>query len=299
MTLVANLEDISDVKQGIATGDNKFYLYKKNGSFGKYKIIDEKLALNEKEVKKIIENKNLRTKIIENGISQEMFNGKTIVPLDKGGSSDIEKGRLGNYFSLPEYYIDWSEQNVNRLKTLTMADVKRYYGINDLNDSDERRIASRLQNVEYYFREGITFSPTGIYAPIFKVASGAVFDHAGDCIFVKKPFEFFFSNELLLGILCSKIIRYIQKSFLNNSVSVQVDDIKKTPIPICSNKQKMLIEKLVTAIISKQHEDPNYPYQKNEQIELDEILYNSFGLDSNLIDEVENWYDRKYPKLSF
>ena len=54
--------------------------------------------------------------------------GKTIVPCDKGGSSDIKSGRLSNYYSEPEFFIDYSEENVERIKTLTIADRKRHYG---------------------------------------------------------------------------------------------------------------------------------------------------------------------------
>ena len=103
------LEQISDVKQGLATGENISYLYKNPSGTGSYRIIDKTKVLTEKEISEINNDEKLRIKIIENGIHKNMFKGKTIVPYDKGGSSDIESGRLSNYYSESEYFINWSE----------------------------------------------------------------------------------------------------------------------------------------------------------------------------------------------
>ena len=105
------------------------------------------------------------------------------------------------------------------------------------------------------------------------------------------------SVNYLLGILCSKFIRYVARHYINNTVGFQVDDAKKIPIPICEKSQKQEIEKLVKEIIKKQKEDPDYNYQDHEQIEIDKLVYEIFGLDKELIDEVETWYARRYPKL--
>ena len=87
------------------------------------------------------------------------------------------------------------------------------------------------------------------------------------------------------------------KTFVNDSINIQVDDVKKSPIPICEKSQKQEIEKLVKEIIKKQKKDPDYNYQDHEQIEIDKLVYEIFGLDQELIDEVETWYARRYPKL--
>ena len=91
--------------------------------------------------------------------------------------------------------------------------------------------------------------------------------------------------------------KYLLKTFVNNSINIQVDDVKKSPIPICEKSQKQEIEKLVKEIIKKQKKDPDYNYQNHEQIEIDNLVYEIFGLDQELIDEVETWYARRYPKL--
>ena len=87
------------------------------------------------------------------------------------------------------------------------------------------------------------------------------------------------------------------KKFIKETVDAQVDDMKKMLIPICEKSQKQEIEKLVKEIIKKQKKDPDYNYQNHEQIEIDNLVYEIFGLDKELIDEVETWYARRYPKL--
>ena len=291
------LEEVTDVKSGLGTGDNQYYLYKDKDTLGSYEIIDKKNVLTENELKKISSDEKLRLKMINNGIPKTLFNGKTIIPTDKGGESDIASGRLSNYFVPTKYYLDFSQKNVTRLKTLTIADRKRFYKKNDIKQKDATTLAAVIRNPTFYFLPGITFSDVGLYAPTFRLNSSSVFDHRGNCIFIKKKYQNILSIEFLLGIICSIFIRYLNKNFINNTVGFQVEDIKKLLIPICEKSQKQEIEKLVEEIIKKQKKDPDYNYQNHEQIKIDKLVYEIFGLDQELIDEVETWYARRYPKL--
>ena len=124
-----------------------------------------------------------------------------------------------------------------------------------------------------------------------------MFDVVGSSLFIKDELKRTISIEYVLGILCSKLNRYIMIAFVNNSINSQVEDIKKNIIPICEKSQKQEIEKLVKEIIKKQKKDPDYNYQDHEQKEIDKLVYEIFGLDQELIDEVETWYARRYPKL--
>ena len=152
------LGEIADVKTGMTTGDNSYYLYKDKDTLGSYEIIDKKNVLTENELKKISSDEKLRLKIVINGIPNTLFNGKTIVPTDKGGESDITGGRLSNYFAPTKYYVDYSQKNVVRIKTLTIADRKRHYGEKNILKSDEGNVASRFQNIEYNFQCGLSLS---------------------------------------------------------------------------------------------------------------------------------------------
>ena len=133
--------------------------------------------------------------------------------------------------------------------------------------------------------------------PIFKLNSMAIFDHGGNCLFVKEPFKKYFSYEYVLCILCTKLNTYILKNFINNTVNTQIDDIKKIPIPLCKSKEKKKIEELVNNIINEQKKDLTYSYHMKEQCEIESIVYEIFGLNDELISEVELWYQRKYPHL--
>jgi hypothetical protein len=41
-----------------------------------------------------------------------------------------------------------------------------------------------------------------------------------------------------------------------------------------------------------------YDYASNEQLEIDKLVYEAYGLQKDDIEEIENWYSRRYPRLS-
>lgn len=205
--------DIAEVKQGLATGDNHYYLYQNPEARGSYKNINEyrQFLLTEADLAKIHADEALRLKIIEHGFHkskdekpfdpQRWFGGRYIVPYDKGGESDTDEGWLPNYYVPTDYFLDWSSEAVARLKTLTTAERNKFYG----KAGGNNKLCSRFQNKETYFRRGVTFSPTGIYAATFRYHSPSVYDKEGSCIFCSHH-----EVEELLAILCSKLTRYIQ-----------------------------------------------------------------------------------------
>lgn len=58
------------------------------------------------------------------------------------------------------------------------------------------------------------------------------------------------------------------------------------------------IEALVLEIIRQQQTDSFYPYHLNEQKEIDDLVYQLYGLTEEDIREIELWYCRRYPKLA-
>jgi hypothetical protein len=289
--------DIADVKQGLATGDNKYYLYQNPEAEGTYKSIKEykEFLLSEDDLGKIRNNEDIRLKVIENGIHKSRdevnfdpdlwFGGKYIIPYDKGGESDTESGWLPNYYVPTNYFIDWSTEAVKRLKTLTLKERNRING----NYGGNNKLCSRFQNKEFYFKEGITFSITGNYAPTFRLNSIGTFDVKGS--FIDPPFDTLYC----LGVLSSKLIKMISKVFIYNCVDMQVDAIKEIPFTLDYNKQ---IIELADKIIGRQKEDLKYDYLINEQIEIDKIIYQAYGLNEIDIREVGTWHKRRYPKLN-
>lgn len=216
------------------------------------------------------------SEIILNLTSKEKTDGvanskkATYVPFDKSGDMITSDGRLINYWKPIEYYIDWSKKAMD------------FYSQNN-----------GLRNKHRYFQDGITYSVTGVYAPTFRLNTGYVFGQKGASIFTN-----FISYEILLGILCSKIIRYLIKNFLSHGVDATDSVIAEIPIPIIDEEYQSKIFNLVKVIIKKLKKDFSYNYEINEQIELDNLMYNIFGLNGNNILEIEKWFYRRYPKLS-
>lgn len=294
--------DIADVKQGLATGDNKAYLYQNPEAWGRYRDINKykQFLLTDKDLEIIASNDEKRMKIIDLGIHKtrdekdfdedRWFGGRYIVPYDKGGASDTDAGWLPNYYVPTDYFIDWSTWAINRMKTLTIAERIRINKENKtIRPYYETQIAAVFRNVEFYFTNGITFSITGVYAPTFRINSNGVFDVKGS--FIKPPLNLYFS----LGVLTSKLIKMISKSYIYNCVDMQVDAIKEIPFCISENYE---INKLAKAIIKKQKANAGYQYMENEQKEIDCLVYEMYGLNEQDIKEVETWYARRYPKLA-
>lgn len=284
--------DIADVKVGLQTGDNKSYLYQNPKARGSYRDItpDKKYLLTENDLREITANDKRRLKVIDKGIHKSRseegfdedrwFEGRYIVPYDKGGESDTETGWMPNYYVPINYFIDWSTWAIERMKTLT---------IGGRDGKENKQLAAVFRNVDQYFLEGITFSDSGIYSPTFRINFHSVFDQKGSCIFSK------IDHYRLLGILASKLIKSIVRMYINHSISSHVDCLKE--IPYCYENNVELLG-LVERIIAKQKQNPKYEYAKNEQVDIDKIIYSLYGFLEDDIFEVETWHARRYPKLA-
>lgn len=294
---LVKLADIANVRVGLQTGDNRAYLYQNPAAHGSYRSIEDysTFLLTEVDLERIRSDGKLRTEVTQRGISKDdkksprYFSGRYIVPYDKGGESDSDEGWMPNYWVPTDYFIDWSEWAVNRMKTLTLREKNRAYGKPGGND----KLTSRFQNTQFYFQRGITFSYTGFYAPNFRSSSGAVFDVGGSSCF-----DFGFRTEELLALLANKVVRYAAKNFIDQTVNFQVDEFKELPVVIAENSRVQTLAQLTAAIIAQQKKIARYDYASNEQVEIDRLVYAAYGLNEADIREVEDWYARRYPKLA-
>ncbi|MCW5962236.1 MAG: N-6 DNA methylase [Pyrinomonadaceae bacterium] len=282
------LGDIADVKQGLATADNQYYLRKREGVRGSYEILDESKLLSDEEISNLSEDEK------RNGINPDDYNGKHFLPFDKGGESESGEGWLPNYHVPTGYFIDWSKNAVNRLRTAKIADVKRRKGEESkIKAGDENKTAAVFRNPQYYFRFGLTFSPTGIYSPTFRLGCKAIFGNKGSTIFFNKEV-----SNYILGKLASTFVRYSLKNYLSHTVETGEEVLFNTPLVKLSNEDKEKIENLVNAIVDRQKENLQYPYHLYEQKEIDKLVYELYGLSPEDIREVEIWYCRRYAKLA-
>lgn len=119
-----------------------------------------------------------------------------------------------------------------------------------------------------------------------------MYDKEGSCIFQDA-----FKIEFLLGILSSKITKYFQKTGINATVHSMPGDLSEAVIVIPSKEIEREILKQVKAVMKKQDKDPRYDYASHEQLEIDKLVYQAYGLTNADIAEVEAWYQRRYPRL--
>lgn len=260
---VVRFGDLASSPHGISTGNNKRYVRSLPNTRGGYDLIEDCMLMPPNEIKALSRIDKIK------GVNKdwETMRG-CFVPFEKGGESETDDGWLPNYYVPTRYFINWAKGAIE--------DMRQNPGF-------------AWKNERYFFRDGLTFSISGVYAPTFRLNSGGVFEAKGSGIFSEA-----FSSELMLGILCSKMSKFIFKNYIKHTVDTSGDDIAEFVFPIKASNN---IRHLVAQIISKQKKDAKYPYASNEQLEIDHLVYEAYGLNDEDIAEVENWYARRYPKL--
>ena len=261
------LSQIASVKIGLQSGDNPSFYRVSAGVLGGaarggYQTVDRRNVVSDKALA------NLTQEQRTHGIKiNDRTAGRYFVPLDKAGKADIDGGLLSQFWRPVEFYVDWSEAAIARMKALPGA---------------------RFQNSQHYFHRGVSFSSTGIYSPTFRLSHGGVFDQKGSCIFSDV-----LSPETLLGLLSSTLTKYFVKSFINHGVDAQLDDL---PIVMPTPDEIIQLEAKVREIVGRQRENPAYDYRPN-LAELDSIVFDMYRLTDEEQEEIDIWYKRRYPKL--
>ncbi len=282
------LGSVADVKVGLQTGDNEYYLRKRPRVRGSYRLLDESLLLTEAEIAALTDDEK------RNGVDPATHDGRHFVPYDKGGESDADDGWLPNYYVPTGYFIDWSQASIAQIKSVTIADLKRRRGnANVIKPIDESTLAAVRRNPQFYFSKGITFSDSGVYSPSFRQSANSAFDQKGSVIVLNEGID----RDGLLAVVCSTWAKFLYKSFINHTVSSHVDSIKELPLTLAVLAQETT-QQLVSTIVDKQKANPRYPYHLHEQKEIDALVYALYGLSADDIREVELWYCRRYPLLA-
>jgi hypothetical protein len=293
--------DVADVKQGLATGDNKSYLYQNTNAFGTYRDIDlvRGFLLLEDDLEIIRNNETIRLKVIEKGIHKMKtetdfdkecyFEGKYIIPYDKGGESDTDTGWLPNYFVPTNYFIDWSREAVSLLKSQTILQRNIRLG----KPGGENKVCSRFQNKESYYIKSVNCSRVGEYSPTYRIATDTIYDSG--CNNVYNSIN---DRNTTLAILCSKLWRFQFTLYINHSVNSQTDDNLELSYVIIDGKTEIKLNVIVENLLKNQKKNPRYNYFANEQKEIDQLVYELYGLNDDDINEVETWFARRYPKLA-
>lgn len=265
-TLV-RLGDIAAAVHGISTGNNKKYIRAAKSVRGNYPPLEDWMRMPGAEMAQLSEAEKI------GGVAKDwQALAGCFVPLEKGGESDASGGWLPNYHVPTEYYINWAKGAITDMR---------------------KNIGSRFINSEHFFKPGLTFSISGVYAPTFRLNSSGVFEAKGSGIFCDQV-----APTLLLGILCSTLARYQFKCYIKHSVDTSGDDIKEFRFPMPNAEHAAAIQTLVEQIIAKQSADPRYAYYQHEQPQLDALVYALYGLTEDDVREVELWFCRRYRKLA-
>ena len=259
-----NNEGLFQVVSGIKTGSNASYLRIISPDAQKtFPEVSSAVVLTATEIDALSESEK----------RQGIVGNKHYVPFEMGQPSDASGGLLPCYYQKPSLIvIDWSRESVANMRAEPHSD---------------------LANEEYRFRsldEQISFSFAGQYCPTFRKANSPVFLNAASRIMLRsgdRAVEW-------LGFFNSKFLRYLTRTSINHSVNFGVDDIKEVPTLIAWQKLGSLVER----ILMNQESSDSYDYASNEQIEIDRLVYEAYGLSEDDIQEVENWYVRRYPKLA-
>lgn len=285
---IVKLESITEIKRGMDTGKNEKYLFQNLTARGNYSDINEfsNFIVTPDELSQICKDDKIRTILVKEGFAINKsdkkgfyFKGKYIIPFDKGGESDAESGFIPNYFVETDYFINWSNGSVKSL-----YERSRYSSAK-----------ANLRNPEYWFINGITYSARGVYSPSYRLNSCSVFDSNGSSIFPN--YHTSNNTKYLLGFLSTKLLKFFLKNYCGHTIASEVDELKELPIELNYDKNNTIIQKL-DLIIQTQKSNPRYDYASHEQIVIDKLVYDAYGLNAEDVQEVENWYVRRYPKLS-
>jgi hypothetical protein len=101
------------------------------------------------------------------------------------------------------------------------------------------------------------------------------------------------SINYTLGLLNSSFYNYLAKGIINNTNSIQISGIHELPIILPDEITKKKVEILVNKIIINLKRDINYNFS-NEQIQIDDIIYNFYDKQFNFPKELKNKLNRKY-----
>ncbi|MEO0233903.1 MAG: Eco57I restriction-modification methylase domain-containing protein [candidate division WOR-3 bacterium] len=190
------------------------------------------------DVNKLTEDEKL------NGINGE----KTFVPYDKGDKD-------GNRWYAPTpYYIDWSKENVKILQSNPKA---------------------RWQGYQFYFREG--FCWTNVSTPIRKksmfikcrIKEKTINDVGSMSLYSTLNF---ISAKYFVCLLNSRFLFDFLKTFINQSVNLQINDIRQLPIIIPTSDQLKQFEDIFNQAYTTQRQKFEGKITEEEaEIKLNEI----------------------------
>jgi len=286
------LEEFANVRVGLQTGDDNYYLKKEKNARGTMGVVDDSKILTTSDLSVIENDEQLRMKIIKKGIKINDFEGRTFVPFVK--SPKQKSGDLNMFSCEVEYYIDWNEKMVDQLYNYSIGDVRRrknpkFKGTN----SQENTRAAVIRNSDYYFAQSLHCSSGGEEAPQIWAPWGGISGHRV-CILAPKLINW----DELLGLMSSHTFALFVKSYRGSLADTGQDQLIMTLIPSSISDNEKLSE-IVNKIIDRKRNGGKINRNDEDWNEIDKIISSSYGLTEDDFEEVEKWRKRRFSRPGF
>lgn len=194
-----------------------------------------------------------------------IIGSRSFVPYDKG---DKEGNRW--YIENP-FVIDWSKDNVRFLKS---------------NSGKKGNGMPVVRNAQFYFKEGFCWNNNlneRYYAIKCKVKKAGIHDVASMSLFeLTSKIPAYYLVTLINSSLCG----YFYRMFLNNTVNVQVNDLRMLPIIVPSKEQLIVCKKLFDGAVETQKaffEQQIYIDERDLRLQgiqndVDKLVFDIYGL---------------------
>jgi len=124
----------------------------------------------------------------------------------------MKGGAYRKWYGNQEHVVNWQDDG---------EEIRNFYGTGE-------RLASRPQNTDYYFREGVTWTDLGASGFSARISPGGfVFDVSGSCAFPQTVEEI----PGLLSVMNANSTGYLL-GLLNPTLHYQVGDLARLPVPV-------------------------------------------------------------------
>ena len=180
----------------------------------------------------------------------------------------------GEYWRAPGIMIDWSQSSV--------AELERR---DRLPAGTPRR--PRLQNRDYYFRPGLTYSVVASgRVSVRLMPEGWIFGHKGSAIFVEGAGT---NERFLLGYLNSALATYFMKKLVNTTATADVGYVEKLPYRRPTPALEIQVVDRVDRIIAALQGNPDVDVS-DLRAEIDELIFDLFEIRASR-DDVRHFYE--------
>ena len=277
---------LTDVKVGLQTGDDKYYLTKIESARGSMPVVERNKILSTEELISIHNDEGIRKKILEEGISPDQFGGKTIVPYAKPPVQ--AENDLLMFWSEIEYFIDWSEERVLELRNHTVADVKRRNNSEFIgSEKQENTRAAVIRNPSFYFTDCLHISVSGENAPQTWIGWNGV--PGTKCLILNSSI---YSSEHLLSIVSGQIFIFFAKAFRGSLSDTGQNQIASTPVP----KNNRNHSEIISLIVEKKKDGRKIGYFDQDWMKLNKAQSVDYGFSNDDYAEFERWKNRRFTR---